>query len=86
MIIHIDSSVVDIKSFYGIFAEFNAGFCGHSLDAVHDVLTEQSDEFEVFLGTESLRRLFGNRSSTVIRMFTDSAEENPFMKLTLTDD
>lgn len=86
MIIHIDSSVTDLKSFYGIFAEFNSGFCGRSLDAVHDVLTEQSNPFEVILGTETLKRLFGRRSAIVIRMFFDSAEENPFMKLTVTDD
>ena len=59
-------------------------YYGANLDALHDVLTELSEDTELVV-TDSLemQEALGTYGDTLIRVLQDSAEENPFLRIIL---
>ncbi len=59
-------------------------YYGKNLDALHDMLTERGEKTEIIIkGSERLRESMDGYGARIIKVFLDSAEENPNITVTL---
>ena len=77
------SSMADIHRILAAELEFPEWY-GGTLDALHDCLTEIDRETRIsILQPESLLNTLGTGYARLCRVLTDSAEENPYLSLSL---
>lgn len=59
-------------------------YYGKNLDALHDLLTERSEDTEIVIkGSEKLSEAMDGYGKKIIRVMQDAAEENPHLTVTL---
>lgn len=59
-------------------------YYGKNLDALHDLLTERSEETEIIIkGSEKLSTAMNGYGQSIIDVMLDAAEENSRIKVTL---
>lgn len=77
------SSMADIHRVLAEELQFPEWY-GANLDALHDCLTEISEETQiVLLGSDALAAVLGSGYTRLYRVLTDSAEENPYLNIQL---
>ncbi len=59
---------------------------GRNLDALHDCLTDISEDTEIYISAYSrLEESMGRTAKTLRRVIAEASEENPHIKLTIAD-
>ncbi len=59
---------------------------GRNLDALHDCLTDISEDTEIYISAYSrLEGSMGRTAKTLRRVIAEASEENPHIKLTIAD-